>query len=454
MKKILKKIFIIILVIVSLVAIALIFVSGVTSISKRFQDKNVDLLANYQKNIDFESVFSKEGEIQQVATKYSILYKNNNKRKMYVFSMPIRKYIDNNYIYVKPGIDKVNEYQYITNNIDYSILYEDDYLRISDEKNWFKLSFDEIYAWNFIELSNNSMSLKGDSIQYINENGNEIFVSPSYSGMVVNYKIDESVNQLVFPIEFSELKVNNQDAGYVVLSEKNLGNISISDNITNSVFVISRPIVSDMNGRKSLGGAIELIKKNKKYQLVCSVPEGTVNLSFTVNYYYENMFFDCTAYQREANVNHVFGDYVVYDSETRMNLSNNYIKFDIRSFTPKKSQALDRITLSVYVLDCKKDTEFEVYAVPNDWCAWELTWNKQPNYQEKIGYFKLDGSGWYTLDLTEYIKSLIDENYYNLINNSIMIKLKDGSTGYAIMASADNSIYPPYFEVDYTLSNQ
>ena len=90
-----------------------------------------------------------------------------------------------------------------------------------------------------------------------------------------------------------------------------------------------------------------------------------------------------------------------------------------------------------------------MYAVRHDWCSWELTWNNQPNHNEKIGEFKVDKSGWYSIDLTEYTKRLIDRNYYKLENNSIMFKVKDTSTGNAIFTSTDNSVYPPFFEVNY-----
>ena len=123
------------------------------------------------------------------------------------------------------------------------------------------------------------------------------------------------------------------------------------------------------------------------------------------------------------------------------------MKFNIRSFTPKRKDLLDSVTLNLYVLYCSGDVELEVYSVRNDWCSWELTWLKQPAHNEKIGEFKISESGWYSIDLTEYVKLLIDKKYYNLQNNSILFKVKGESSGYAVFTSTDNSVFPPFFEV-------
>ena len=130
-------------------------------------------------------------------------------------------------------------------------------------------------------------------------------------------------------------------------------------------------------------------------------------------------------------------------------LQNAKGKFNIKSFTPKKSKLLDKLTLNLYVIYCSDEVEIEVYSVRHDWCSWLLNWKKRPNNNEKIGEFKVSASGWYSIDLTQYAKLLIDEKYYKLENNTVIFKIKDGSDGYAIFASTDNSVMPPFFEIDY-----
>ena len=57
--------------------------------------------------------------------------------------------------------------------------------------------------------------------------------------------------------------------------------------------------------------------------------------------------------------------------------------------------------------------------------------------------------GWYTIDLKEYVERLIENNYYRRGDNSILLKIKDETEGYAVVAASDNKITPPFFSVKY-----
>ena len=125
------------------------------------------------------------------------------------------------------------------------------------------------------------------------------------------------------------------------------------------------------------------------------------------------------------------------------------MKYNIRSFTPKDSSLIDSFTLSFYAIAVENNTEMEIYRVDKDWCSSQINWRSKPKYKEKIGEFTLSEPGWHTIDLTRYAKSLINRNYDKLNDNGIVFKIKDGTIGYAILASADNTYAPPYFEVNY-----
>lgn len=80
------------------------------------------------------------------------------------------------------------------------------------------------------------------------------------------------------------------------------------------------------------------------------------------------------------------------------------------------------------------------------WWKW-FSIGKQ--YGEKIGEFEISLEGWYSIDITEYVKFLIENNYFSFENSSIMLKLKDNNAGTVVISSCDNSMYPPFFEVNY-----
>lgn len=89
---------------VSVLAIAIIMAVTIVTIAlynwipktntKSGEDRNEDLLYSKCRNMNISDIFLEEYEIQQVATRYSTLHKYDNKRRMYVFSMPVRNYSD------------------------------------------------------------------------------------------------------------------------------------------------------------------------------------------------------------------------------------------------------------------------------------------------------------------------------------------------------------------------
>lgn len=410
-------------------------------------DSDTSLLSSYSPSIDMDNLFMGDNEVTQVATRYSILYKNDDYRKMYVSSITIRNCIDGNlYSLVNRDIVQNENNTYITRNVDYNIDYLPDGVRIGNSEKWFKINMPENPSLSYVNSYTNAYKTDNIGVCYSYSNGYKIYISPSYNGMTIFCEINPD-QSLVLPVEFSNMKKINKSAGYVVLKDKNA-----DGDMTGNYFVISRPIVYDETGRVVISNPITIIEVESGSNLIYEKPyaaTGKLTLTFSINYYCENMFFDCAAYENEPNQNYIFDSYVTFDSISPDSATYNYMKFNIKSFTPKKSKLLDKLTLNLYVIHCTDQIEIEVYSVRHDWCSWLLNWKKRPNNNEKIGEFKVSAAGWYSIDLTQYAKLLINEKYYKLGNNTIMFKIKDGSDGYAIFASTDNSVMPPFFEVNY-----
>jgi len=139
----------------------------------------------------------------------------------------------------------------------------------------------------------------------------------------------------------------------------------------------------------------------------------------------------------------------IFDTVNPGNTGYTYLKYNVRSITPKDPELLDSFKLNFYAMAVDGDVDIEVYRITNDWCSWTTAWYNTPPAREKIGYFSLSEPGWHTIDFTEYIKHLIKSGYYNLTDNSVVFKMKESSEGYAVLASANNSFTPPYFEINY-----
>lgn len=412
--------------------------------TKSGEDRNEDLLYSKCRNMNISDIFLEEYEIQQVATRYSTLHKYDNKRRMYVFSMPVRNYSDEGrYSLVNTNISKHSNDGYITQNSEYNIEYTANCVQIGSASDVFRIDFPQS-----AEMSYDSSV---ESVCYYVGDNDNITVKPCFNGMLVQYHISNYTSEISLPLSIRKYQINNDNAGYVVLIEYST---KASDIMDSNYFVISTPLIYDKSETMNTDGIMKIVEKDGKYILKCFLPNEVTfpaDLSFTVNYYCENLFFDCAAYQKNPDDNHIFDSYIVYDNTSENNEVYNYMKFNIRSFTPRDYTLLDRVLLNLNVLYCSNETYIEVYSVRYDWCSWELTWNNRPQNNEKIGEFKVSEAGWYSIDITEYIRSLIKENYYDLEDNSIMIKVKDETKGKIVFTSTDNSIFPPFFQVDYRI---
>ena len=430
----------------TLLAIVLIGIVFYFEIMKNHDDKLPDshdnLLVGYSKQIDLEELYNKENEIMSVATKYSVLYKNSNRRTMYVSSMPLRSLSNGGYSFITRNLIDAGDYFY-TQNDGKTITYSRDGIVLKQGDEHFRLYMPNVTQ---IGYNNNIDSIyeNFEGVEYTLGDGTTVFAIPSYNGVIITYKLDSPNLELSFPVGYKNYTISNDYYGSILLSDKSF----TTDNVMqNNYFVISQPIVQKNDETVEVKRVASIREKELRFSLQ---KENTypITLTFSVNFYCENMFFDCAAFKQNPRTNHIFDNYIVYES-SKTKETRNYMKFNIRSFTPKRKDLLDTVTLNLYVLYCSGDVELEVYSVRNDWCSWELTWLNQPAHNEKIGEFKISESGWYSIDLTEYVKLLIDKKYYNLQNNSILFKVKGGSSGYAVFTSTDNSVFPPFFEVNY-----
>ena len=434
------------IIILTLLAIVLIGIVFGIGISKKTDDKlpnsHDDLLVKYSKQINIENLYKRGGEISSVATKYSILYKNNNRRTMYVSSMPLRSIDDGRYSFVDKKIIDEDGYFY-TQYDGKTIIYDREGITLKHKDNYFKLFMPDVVAFDY---GYNIDTVYGnfDGIKYTHADGTTIFAIPSYNGITITYIIGSSSLDIAFPIDVNNYTINNDYYGSILLSDKTFTSNNV---MQNNYFVISQPIVQKNDKKIEVKRAASIQKNELKFSM-SKEEDCPVSVTFSVNFYCENMFFDCAAFKQYPSRNHIFDNYIVYEAG-EIKETINYMKFNIRSFTPKRKNLLDSVTLNLYILYCSGDIDIEVYSVRNDWCSWELTWMNQPAHNEKIGEFKVSDSGWYSIDLTKYAKLIIDKNYYNLENNSILFKVKDGTSGYAIFTSTDNSMFPPFFVVNY-----
>lgn len=438
-------------IVIAVFLISIVVYTGTTNHNDKLPDSHQSLLLNYVTAVNMKDLFTQSNEVVQVATPFSVSYKNNNKRTMFVCSTPIRYMQNEEYIYAEPSLIETDTGSYVTRISDQSVFFNNNCIRIEKGSDWLQINFPAISELRYTE---HTTTLYGDRsvIQYYLDDNTIVSCFPSYTGVTVQYQIQEYVETVSIPVEFASYRINTIDFGCILLSDLESSSKEI---MSNHVFALSHPLFCGSNNDVYVQKKGQIKKGRSGCVLNFSLPEDLtypLTMTFQVNCYSDNMFFDCAAYEKNPSANHIFDNYVFFSSD-KVSQTYNYMKFNIRSFTPKNSSLLDDLILNLNVLACTEDAVIEIYSVRNDWCSWELTWKNRPAHNEKIGEFTIKSPGWYSLDLTDYARQLIDNEYYYLNDNSILLKLKDDSEGMVVFASTDNGIYPPFFEINYRVSN-
>lgn len=166
--------------------------------------------------------------------------------------------------------------------------------------------------------------------------------------------------------------------------------------------------------------AAKIVKENKNIYLKYNIPE---NISLPCKYiisidmYSEKMFFDTSTYSAKPKTNFILNNISYFSAQHSDGNERTYMKTNLRSITPKQSELLEQITLSLYAIYAKEEVTLDVYKVKQGWCSWTMNWENHPSYYEKIGEIIVDQPGWYDIDLTDYVKSLIDNGYDGITDN-------------------------------------
>jgi len=404
-------------------------------------DNNPKKIINIPSHIS--NILSKEHLIEKATTQYSVLYGDNNNREMYVFTAPIIEGNETITQTLRNDIYESNEV-FFTQNQQFNVSFEKNLINMKNGEKSISLCLDAFTDLEKIYNYESLYGLRNDALKYTDEYGNYMYCMPTYGGLLVEYYIHNNIesDSLDFKLELSSYGYVNDPAGYV--------NILCKDN-TKAAVAFQGMIFEDNDIFYGVETA-KIVEENKNFYLKYNIPE---NLSFPCKYvisidmYSEKMFFDTSTYSAKPKTNFILNNISYFSAQHSDGNERTYMKTNLRSITPKQSELLEQITLSLYSLYVKGEVSLDVYKVKQGWCSWTMNWENHPSYYEKIGEIIVDQPGWYDIDLTDYVKDLIDNGYDGITDNSFVLVSQSAEKGEVIFASADNSCAPPYYKVVY-----
>jgi len=393
-------------------------------------------------------------EVESVSTKYSVLYKDGLNRKMYVFALPVKEMKDRKYVLFDTQIHENSDGTFETQNKNFTIGFNN--ASINLRYVIFKISIpldgaDVAKESDYVNIYGETK----ETIKYFGAiDGLDMRCVPTYNGLLMELELPlkPEKKELTFEIDITDiqkLKYKNDPAGYV----------KILDGENDNVGVFHQGIVVGSDNKFYVNNTVKVTEKGKRHYLtvdLSKLPEDVsypVKLALNFDFYCEKMFYDTSVYEATPNINTMLNNVSIFDSVSEKNNGYTYFKYNVRSFTPKESQLIDSFACSFYVMSVTGSADIEVYRISKNWCSSLINWNSKADYKEKLGEFTISETGWYKMDMTEYVKGLIDRDYDKLNDNSIVLKMKDGSKGRAVLASVDNTYAPPFFEVTYRVQD-
>lgn len=434
----------VIVIILVLTTLALLFINTIYSHKRSgtvFDESNNSYETIHDIPSFLSSIVSKENLINESSTKYSVLYGERNNREMYVFSAPILEQNEEGVQLMKNDILPNDDHYYIKNQ-HYCVSFEKNRICMSNEHDELSLSSSDFLSIEIIKNYQSIYGLRDEAVKYTNTLGNYMYCIPTYNGVLIEYYVNNQVDKFDFNIDLASYSFENDPAGYV----------KVLDSDGRKAAMIFQSMIFDDNGEFDGFGVAQILRKNGKCSLIYNAPKNVTypyKHVISIDLYSEKMFFDTSTYSAKPNTNFILNNISYFPINHDNGKSRTYIKANLRSITPSSSELLDKATLSLYAIYVKGEIVLEAYKVRADWCSWTMNWSNHPPYYEKVGEITVGKSGWHDIDLTDYMRDLIDAEYDLKTDNSIVIVAKTGDAGEAIFASADNSCAPPYYRISY-----
>lgn len=290
-----------------------------------YPDSNSDLLHGYAEKMDFSALLAKESEVESVGTRSSVLFKNGDRRQMYVFSLPVREERNGLYAVCDTGLYPAGENRFSAENGAYRLTLEESAVYLyagSDE----------------LHLSVDGMRL-GASGGYTGETG-ALSVTPSYSGYVLHYTLEKPAGSMSMTFSGKRYQLQEDPAGYVLFSEEGVNR-----------FIVSQIMAVDRENRVFTEQHFKARRASETYVLTGELPDEAaypLRVSIGVDVVCDNMFYDASAYEAAPNRNAIFQPVSVFDTlekkAKRIHLSEMQYPFlcteAVRAFGQRVSESV------------------------------------------------------------------------------------------------------------------
>ena len=324
---------------------------------------------------------------------YRIITEDNGERTAYIFSVPIKSYVNNNLIdneWVRQ--DK----QMIHRGINSIITYKGKRLSLENNKDIAEIKLKDNYE-----------------------------VTPSLNGVTISSESDSITFTLKTDYPYL---IRNSGTSFALMDQKHLPYLTISPHLSegaNGEFIPTHLQANHIGERK--------------YEIIIYAKNTTKNISVEVNLYMPKLIFDTTIENGDPERNNVFGNYAIlgtseYFGKQRLLFILNNVRNSILDFDAVKQAEM-------YIPKFGVSTgTINAYFTTEKWCTFNTTWSTMPNISSKHIEF---------MHHKNYIKADVTELISKLPNYGLMLKNEDDNS-YCALSTADSYDHPIILKIKYT----
>lgn len=389
---------------------------------------------------------------------YTACYENNDGTySFYIFASPIQ-------FRTRTGAYEVIDNTVIESNIS-GFAYENkagnvktyfpkllaDQFRVEKDTDYIEFKAD----WNvdgFSEATHtifvNMYGDKVDAVVYKREDMDAVFY-PTKSGIKTEIILKEKLEncELHFKVKSSALSYENKQNGYILFKNGN-----------EIVNVIYRPLVqytTDKDAQFDVTTQMDVIGKGDECHVEMILDKSFVNdeeSQYPIKLdpafeMYLNKMPDSTVYSG-YDINNYLANYAVVGEHPLLGEGWHYVRFRLNWFMELNSTEIKKATYNARFLSSnKKKFKLCLFNMNEQWSSTGILWENRAQDFTEYCEDSLRNHNYIHLDVTKFIKESFDDKSWTEESNGLVLKAKD-SKAFTILATSDNSLYPPYIQID------
>lgn len=403
--------------------------------------------------------------LEEYNTPYTICYDNSNGTySMRIYSSPIMYQENGKWIMIDNTIinnEENNQTEYTFKNKNNTILtfFPEE---ITEE---FLIKKDDTLTKIKMGIPKEKFE-KAKKIEYQNLYGTMVS-AVIYEGKSINYIVYCTKAGIKCEIELLKKPAENKfnfsyyDSDISSIQQKD--DYIIFKSLNKTYSVVYNPVVSDSNIKRntnnfSLDNTLVIKEKgNGRFNLLASMNNEMFNnedliypLKIDISFdRYLNKLPDTAVFSNKPISNEFLLPYSVIGNSDCFGESMQYVRMRFSHFFETQTRDINMIKYVTKDLSrFDTDVKIGIYSPEGQWSSTQMIWENRIGLNKLICGGSDDVDGAIEFDITEYAKKCIREETDGIESMGIILKgVEDVNECYKVLASSDNALYAPYYEV-------